>query len=27
MHVRSFGYSYDVIHPKIRNLIYEGFGM
>ncbi len=23
MHVRSFGYSYDVIHPTIRNLIYE----
>ncbi len=24
MHVRSFGYSYDVIHPKIRDLIYRG---
>ena len=23
MHVRSFGYSYDVIHPTIRSLIYE----
>ena len=23
MHVRSYGYSYDVIHPTIRNLIYE----
>jgi len=27
MHVRNFGYCYDVIHPKVRNLIYEGFGM
>lgn len=25
MHVRNFGYSYDVIHPTIRNLIYQGF--
>lgn len=24
MHVRSFGYSYDVIHPKLRDLIYQG---
>ena len=24
MHVRGFGYSYDVIHPTIRSLIYEG---
>ena len=23
MHVRNFGYSYDVIHPNIRSLIYE----
>ena len=23
MHIRNFGYSYDVIHPTIRNLIYE----
>ena len=23
MHVRNFGYSYDVIHPTLRNLIYE----
>lgn len=23
MHVRNFGYCYDVIHPNIRNLIYE----
>ena len=23
MHVRNFGYCYDVIHPKIRDLIYE----
>ena len=27
MHVRNFGYCYDVIHPNVRNLIYEGFGM
>ena len=27
MHVRNFGYCYDVIHPKVRDLIYEGFGM
>lgn len=26
MHVRNFGYSYDVIHPTIRDLIYEGVG-
>jgi len=26
MHVRNFGYCYDVIHPKVRDLIYEGFG-
>jgi len=25
MHVRNFGYCYDVIHPKIRDLIYRGF--
>lgn len=25
MHVKNFGYGYDVIHPQIRNLIYEGF--
>ena len=24
MHVRNFGYSYDVIHPTIRDLIYGG---
>ncbi len=24
MHVRNFGYAYDVIHPTIRNLIYQG---
>ena len=24
MHVRSFGYAYDVIHPKLRDLIYKG---
>ena len=24
MHVRGFGYSYDVIHPTLRGLIYEG---
>ena len=24
MHVRNYGYSYDVIHPKIRDLIYRG---
>ena len=24
MHVRNFGYAYDVIHPKIRDLIYRG---
>ena len=23
MHVRNFGYAYDVIHPAIRSLIYE----
>ncbi len=27
MHVRSFGYAYDVIHPKLRDLIYRGVGM
>ena len=25
MHVRSFGYCYDVIHPKLRDLIYGAF--
>ena len=25
MHVRSFAYCYDVIHPKVRDLIYRGF--
>ncbi len=24
MHVRNFGYAYDVIHPTIRSLIFEG---
>lgn len=24
MHVRNFGYCYDVIHPRIRTLIYDG---
>ena len=24
MHVKSYGYSYDVIHPTLRSLIYEG---
>ena len=24
MHVQNYGYNYDVIHPTIRNLIYEG---
>ncbi|MDO5325759.1 MAG: serine hydrolase domain-containing protein [Clostridia bacterium] len=24
MHVMNYGYNYDVIHPNIRNLIYEG---
>ena len=24
MHVRNFGYVYDVIHPTLRGLIYEG---
>ena len=24
MHVRSFSYAYDVIHPKLRDLIYKG---
>ena len=27
MHVRNFGYCYDVIHPKVRDLIYEGVGL
>ncbi len=27
MHVRGFGYSYDVIHPTVRSLIYEGLGL
>ncbi len=27
MHVRNFGYSYDVIHPILRGLIYEGLGL
>lgn len=26
MHVRNFGYCYDVIHPTIQTLVYEGFG-
>lgn len=26
-HVRGFGYAYDVIHPTLRNLIYEGLGL
>ena len=26
MHVRSFGYGYDVIHHRIKDLIYEGLG-
>lgn len=25
MHVRNFGYCYDVIHPTLRDLIYAGF--
>ena len=25
MHVRNFGYAYDVIHPTVRSLIYEGY--
>ena len=25
MHVKNYGYNYDVIHPRIRTLIYEGF--
>ena len=24
MHVRNYGYCYDVIHPTIRSLVYEG---
>ncbi len=24
MHVRNFGYAYDVIHPNLRSLIYQG---
>ena len=24
MHVKNYGYTYDVIHPRIRTLIYEG---
>ncbi len=24
MHVRNYGYVYDVVHPNIRNLIYQG---
>ena len=27
MHVRNFGYSYDVIHPTLRNLIYEALSL
>ena len=27
MHVRNFGYEYDVIHPNLRDLIYKGFGL
>jgi len=26
-HVMSYGYSYDVIHPNLRNLIYEEMGL
>ena len=26
MHVRSFVYAYDVIHPKLRDLVYQGLG-
>ena len=26
MHVLNYGYNYDVIHPTIRSLIYEGLG-
>ncbi len=25
MHVKNYGYCYDVIHPTVRGLIYEGF--
>ncbi len=25
MHIRNFGHAYDVIHPTIRSLIYEGY--
>ena len=25
MHVKNYGYNYDVIHPNIRTLIYQGF--
>lgn len=25
MHIKNFGYSYDVIHPILRSLVYEGF--
>ena len=24
MHVLNYGYNYDVIHPTLRGLIYEG---
>ena len=27
MHVRSFGYAYDVIHPTLRDLLYKGLAM
>ena len=27
MHVKNYGYIYDVIHPRIRNLIYEGLDL
>lgn len=25
MHVKNFGYCYDVIHPRIKELVYEGY--
>ena len=25
MHVRGFGYGYDVIHHKVKDLLYAGF--
>ena len=27
MHVLNYGYNYDVIHPTLRSLIYEGLGL